>query len=157
VGIVAAFGLFIALYLNPANHPHNRFGWWNVLLMERADRTEVYRYVEGKSGKTRMVQVGGPIVPSKEWVSRMKSALLNTKNFDWDAIIQCIPMPGVMVRMHTGGRHVDFHLCFECHMVWTEGSTRHASMDHSRDELASLVKEIFPNDAGIQAIRMSGM
>lgn len=150
------------------NHPRDRWGEAAMAVMREADAIEVIRLeqpTERPPGFTDspyygMVPRGNPIRPTDSWTSRLREAAANSWNYNWYIHTRCLPEPGVCVRFHRGAEVVDLLLCFECNLASLAPPGQHGGpiIDQwidfrvKRAPFSALVKEIFPNDAAIQAI-----
>lgn len=149
-------------------HPRDRWGEPGMAIMREADSVEVVR-LDAPAELPRnladepfygMVARGDPITPPDEWVSRMRDAVDDSWNYEWLWHARCLPRPGVCVRFRQGSQVVDLLFCFECDLVSLAptGQLGERIQDRwidfrvKRSPFADLVKEMFPNDAAIQAI-----
>lgn len=98
---------------------------------------------------------GAPFAAPPDIAQQISQALLDPDAYEWGDAHLCDPAPGVRLTFHRGNDQVDFLLCFECGLLDTYFAGRFItsqSFDHSRDALATAMKELFPDDEQIQAI-----
>ncbi len=155
-----ALGLF--------NHPRDRWGEAAMAVMREADAIEVIR-LEKPPVVPRgfadlpyygMVATGNSLKPSEAWTTRMRESVDNSWNYNWYMHARCLPTPGVCVRFHRREEVVDLLLCFECSLASLAAPDQHGGpiMEQwidfraGRAPFGELVRELFPNDAAIQAI-----
>lgn len=150
------------------NHPRDRWGEAAMAVMREADTFEVIRLNKppqlprdfANLAYYGMVATGDPIKPKEEWTTRLREGVDNSWNYNWYMHARCLPEPGVCVRFSRGAEVVDLLLCFECSLVSLASPGQHGGpiteqwidFRASRAPFAKLVKEMFPNDAAIQAI-----
>lgn len=163
-GYVGVSGFVVGFF----NHPRDRWGEAAMQTMRASDSVEVIRLVRANDLKEGfrdqpfygMVQTGEAIKAPDAWVSRMRDAVDNSRNYEWLWQSRCLPVPGVCVRYHRGDDCVDLLICFECDLMSLASTGGHGGsiskqwidFRAKRSPFADLVKELYPNDAAIQGI-----
>jgi hypothetical protein len=128
-------------------------------ILTSAEKVEARRIgdVEDQHSVKDYPLVGEPIELKREIAQKFATILSDHKSYDWsDAAKGCIPIYGVRLHFSKGKSNLDVVFCFHCDILLTylDGkAVGAASFDNAHDELAKLMKELFPKDKGIQAIR----
>jgi hypothetical protein len=96
---------------------------------------------------------GQPIELSAAQQARLKKILLDAGSYDFESAKGCMPMYGVRLRFEgAAGKTVDVLLCFQCKTLAVYDDDRDVGgedFDRVSDELAGLMKELFPDDPAI--------
>lgn len=96
------------------------------------------------------------IRPSNDWLLRLRKLLNDGGNYGWDYGKMCLPRPGVLIRFTSAdGATADVLLCFACDMlsIGVTGEEKWEDFDPMKAELLKLVRELFPNDETLAAVR----
>jgi hypothetical protein len=162
--VVAAVG---AIYVvTVGRSPMSRLfgGGENMAIVREATRVEAYRVVP-PPGTEQMVDyispldykvVAGPVVVPAEMEKEMSKALLSPETYGWDYAKACgWPVYGVKLSFFQGSERVDVYFCFKCSVLAVVRDDRVLSgedFDNAEQVFIEAVKELFPQDAEIQAI-----
>jgi hypothetical protein len=134
-----------------------------VEVLRHPDRVEVQRLV-GKylSGDTDVSLLAS--YPAKgdafqiptDVASGISAALLNGENFGYRDMPNCATRYGVRLTYFRGADRVDVLFCFECGVLETFWNQRsiHSQSFASYNLFAAAMKELFPHDEQIQAIKL---
>ena len=98
----------------------------------------------------------GPVVVPADAASTLRSILLDTSTYEWDAAKACMPVYGVRIQFKLGAEEVDVLFCFECDIlgVYDNGAPMGGEdFDDAREEILSVIRKLFPDDADIQALK----
>lgn len=150
----------------PASRVKNHFGSEPLAIIAGATDAEAYR-IEGNdlgpaAGTGDGQRLGrfqvrsGPVRLEEAWLRQLKEVLFDEASYEWDRPPKaCGPTPGVGFRYRQGGRETHLYLCFECEMlgIGLPESERWEDFDPANAKLARLVKEVFPEDPEIQALK----
>ena len=99
---------------------------------------------------------GDPIPVDDALRARLERVLLDDGTYEWEMAKGCEPDFGVRIRFARGNDEVDVLFCFSCQMLRPHHAGAFLAMedfDHGNAELVSIVKEIFPADEAVQALR----
>ncbi len=99
--------------------------------------------------------IGDPVQVPEAAASRLRDLLLDRTAYEWESAKGCEPDYGVRIQFQHDGDEVDVLLCFECDVlaVYHNGQdVGGEDFDNISSQLAAIVKELFPNDAAIQAL-----
>ena len=99
--------------------------------------------------------IGDPVDVSEMAASRLRDLLLDRTAYEWDSAKGCIPDYGVRIQFQHEGDEMDVLLCFECDVLAVYHNGQDAGgedFDDIKSQLAAVVKELFPDDAAIQAL-----
>jgi hypothetical protein len=147
---------------------HSKRAWgyfgadtWSVI--EQADEVQVHRLAPSAGtvqwGKQPAAienhLAGKPVEPPRQWVKQLRETLRNPDSYRWNTARRCLPAPGVAVRFKQDARKVDVIFCFECDMlsIGPAGVTRWEALDPARYKYVQLMKQIFPKDPAIRALK----
>lgn len=116
---------------------------------------------DGADGKIRGHTItAGPVAVSAPQRAGFASVLGSDDTYLWDLAKGCEFLPGVALRYRGGsGSNVDVLLCFSCDelAIYTaNGRVASEDFDPRRADLVLLVKELFPDDPKIQALKPTG-
>ena len=149
----------------PASRVKNHFGSEPLAIIAGATDAEAYR-IEGNdlspAARTgdgqrlgRFQVRSGPDRLEEAWLRQLKEVLFDEASYEWARHKLCRPTPGVGIRYRQGGRETHLYLCFECEMlgIGLPGSERWEDFDPANAKLARIVKEVFPGDPEIQALK----
>src|SRR5688572_26426775 len=150
----------------PASRVKNLFGSEPLAIIAGATDAEAYR-IEGNAmgppaGTGDGPRLGqfpirsGPVRLEEALLRQLKEVLFDEASYEWELPPKaCILNPGVGVRYRQGGRKTHLYLCFECEMlgIGPPGSESWEDFDPANAKLARLVKEVFPADPEIQALK----
>jgi hypothetical protein len=102
---------------------------------------------------------GVPREPNKAWSDSLIRALTDPETYlreDREGVYPCIPVPGVGVRFTHGSTLTDVEICFECGIVFMQSTALRPSggrLAPASVPLKLLIKQAFPADSAIQALR----
>jgi len=149
----------------PANRVKNHFGSEPLAIIAGATEAEAYR-IEGNDLRPtagtgdgerlgRFEVRSGPVRLEEAWLRQLKEVLFDEASYEWARHKLCRPTPGVGIRYRQGGRETHLYLCFECEMlgIGLPESEGWGDFDPANAKLARLVKEVFPGDPEIQALK----
>lgn len=137
----------------------------NVAIVGEATRVEAYRLappqgVDPFSVDTSPLEyrtTAGPVTVKSELAETLQATLLAPQTYQWDAAKACgYPVYGVKLSFFRDGERVDVYICFKClvlRVVRNDQLLGGADFDHGQQAFVDAVKELFPADAEIQAIR----
>ena len=100
-------------------------------------------------------EISGPVAPNRTMARRLVVALLDPANFGSPSKA-CSVSPGVKIRFSKANGKADIFFCFECLILVTYRNDERKGLDNfdpGRDEFVDIVKQLFPNDPVIQAMR----
>jgi hypothetical protein len=83
------------------------------------------------------------------------TVLTDPRSYDWSKAVGCLPSYGVKLSFTRGADRVDVLLCFECDIVLFEHNGEPPGLEEftpMRPVLVRAVKQLFPDDAEIQAL-----
>jgi hypothetical protein len=87
---------------------------------------------------------------------RLANVLTDPKTYEFDVAKSCIPVYGVRLRFESESGELDINLCYECRILtvvrdgkWVSGG----NFDGGSRQLTAITKELFPEDADIQALK----
>jgi hypothetical protein len=119
----------------------------------RLGQAERFEDAEFEAGVTA---VGKPVRMNPDWQRRLVAALNRPAALRFSLFSKlCEPSPGVALRLHKDGSHIDLLVCFLCKDLLLNDRSRDlrsADFKSISSELAGLLKEAFPKDKVIQAI-----
>lgn len=96
---------------------------------------------------------GEPVELSADQQARLKKLLLDAGSYDFESAKGCMPMYGVRLRFAgAADKIVDVLLCFQCKTLAVYDDDHDVGgedFDRVSDELAGLMKELFPDDPAI--------
>lgn len=122
-----------------------------IVTAERLARASYHR-----SKSSDYETLSEPVELSQDQARRLKKILLDAGSYDFEMSKGCMPEYGVRLRFRdAAGEIVDVLLCFQCHTLAVydeEGDVGGEDFDRVSDELAGLMKELFPDDPAIQQI-----
>ena len=98
----------------------------------------------------------GPVAVPTKLADQLKQLLLDPGSYDFSAAKSCLPDHGVRIEFVDGKRKIDVLLCFECRIlsVYDNGqSAGGEDFDPINRQLIDIVKQLFPNDTAIQALK----
>lgn len=99
----------------------------------------------------------GDVVKVPPQIAAIISAnLLNPELYTWGRLPNCVPHYGVRLTYFRGAERVDVLLCFECGSLetfWNQRSVTGQDFSHTYNLFGDAMKELFPKDAEIQAIK----
>lgn len=162
---VAAIGAIYALTLGRSPAARVFGGGANMRIVREATRAEAYRLAPPEGVDPQFTAVsplqyevtGGPVAASTELTELLKETLLSSATYDLEVAKGCgFPVYGVRLSFYRGDERVDVYLCFRCSdLAVVREETAYAPADFSRGKrvLLNAVKELFPQDAEIQAIQ----
>ena len=139
----------------------------NIAIVRDATRAEAYRLAPPEGVDPQFTEVspleyevtGGPVAASMELAEQLKETLLSPETYPmrWMMAKECgLPVYGVKLSFYQGDERVDVYLCFGCSdlaVVREESACDPADFSRGKRVLLDAVKELFPQDAEIQAIR----
>lgn len=85
---------------------------------------------------------------------RFSEVLLSPESYDFSDAKKCIFEPGVGLRFVRGAEEAVALLCFHCD-EWAVDAEDTEDFDAARPALVRLVKEVLPDDAGVQGLSES--
>lgn len=101
--------------------------------------------------------VGDPVTVTKELAKTLQTTLLSSDTYEWEMAKACgHPVYGVKLSFYRGGDRVDVYFCFSClvlAVVRDQKTYMPEDFDNGKQVFVDAVKELFPTDAEIQAIR----
>lgn len=133
-------------------------GWPAIETVKNASSVKAFRlrspsdHHESLADYTMM---GDPVDVPEAAAARLRDLLLDRTAYEWESAKGCIPDYGVRIQFQHEGDEVDVLLCFECAILAVYHNGKIAGgedFDDISSELAAIVKELFPNDAAIQAL-----
>jgi hypothetical protein len=99
--------------------------------------------------------LGGPIPVGDAAAQRIATVLSDDGTYDWERAKACEFSPGVVVRYTSGTDTTDVLFCFACEelaIYRNDARVGQEDFDNARDELASVMKSLFPDDPAIQGL-----
>lgn len=140
---------------------------FNTNIIRSPDRVEAWRTEKGLNSAGRPSSLDpaayrmltSPIDVAPKTASRISRILVAPSTYLWNMGRTCEIDPGVRLRFTKGGQAVDIMLCFKCGELWVWRNGKHVGggyFDPGRARLASLMKQIFPNDKVIQSLTSDG-
>ncbi|QDT72612.1 hypothetical protein I41_17940 [Lacipirellula limnantheis] len=166
--IVVAIAVGVALYqaaFGPPSMSRLFGGAENLAIVRESTRVEAYRLVPPPGSRPNEDDlspfdfnvVAGPVVVPAEMANDLATTLLSPNTYDWDAAKACgYPVYGVKLSFFRGNDRVDVFFCFQCaDLAVTRDGEKFGIGDFSPQErpFVAAVKQLFSDDAGIQAIR----
>lgn len=112
---------------------------------------------DGKPGERLHLwrKIGGPVPVDDAAARRIAAVLTDDGTYDWERAKACEFSPGVVVRYTKGANTTDVLFCFNCEEIGVfrnDRSVGYEDFDNARDELAAVMKLLFPDDAAIQSL-----
>jgi hypothetical protein len=165
VAAVAAIGAIYALTLGRSPAARLFGGGANMRIVREATRVEAYRLTPPEGVDPFLVNTSpleyrtsaGPVAVKSKLAERLQATLLSPQTYMWDAAKACgYPVYGVKLSFFRDGERVDVYFCFKCmvlRVVRDDQLLGGADFDHGKQVFVDTVKELFPQDAEIQAIR----
>lgn len=98
----------------------------------------------------------GPVAVDAAAVAELSSVLLDAGTYDWFRAKGCEFTPGVGLRFVKDASRVEIVLCFSCDELMIFRHGRRIGMedfDAARPRLLAVAKRLFPEDAGLAALR----
>lgn len=97
-----------------------------------------------------------PILRAGRIAARRLADILRKDIYEWNSAKACEIMPGVAVRFIRGQVQLDVIFCFECDIlaIYLNGQeVGSEDFDRAHQELAVVVRELFPADSEIQKLK----
>lgn len=134
-------------------------GWERFQVLLEAERVESYRLTgeedpTGIAGR-RVLSRGPDLTPDQ--TAAVEALLVDPDSYVFQRFRRCDPAPSVALRHVREDETVDVLLSFDCNL-WQfdfRGKTAIEEFDPVRPQLVDLVKELFPDDAELQALGAS--
>ena len=127
-----------------------------IATVESADTVTAQRLVEKSYHRAKSSEYetqGEPVELNADQQARLKKLLLDAGSYDFGVAKGCEADYGVRLRfVDAAGKIVDVLLCFQCDILAVyrdDVDVGGEDFDRVSDELASLMKELFPDDAAI--------
>jgi hypothetical protein len=152
----------------PSEKVKKLFGEKALTVLDGATKVEVFRVDSDKPGEKDKTVAGYRITaPGKDqdekFAAKIAAAVLDEKNYEWEAAKGCIFRPGVAFRVWKGEESVAFVICFSCDQMdiatlgkdGTKVKSGFAETDPGRAALVKLAKAAFPDDKEIQKLKES--
>lgn len=124
------------------------------------DKVEVWRFGLPKDETSVELDnfdlVEPPVVLTPGLAAKFSKTLLNADDYLWDVEKQCGGYLLVKMRFTKGDVASEFAFCFDCSTVRIieQGKiVREEDIDHLHYKIASLLRDVFPQDPYIQAIQ----
>lgn len=137
----------------------------NLAIVREATRVEAYRLAPPEGVNPFLIDTSpleyqttaGPVAVKSDLAEMLQDTLLSPQTYMWDAAKECgYPVYGVKLSFFRDGERVDVYFCFKCavlRVVRDDQLLGGADFDHGERVFVDAVKELFPADAEIQAIR----
>lgn len=166
--IVVAIAVGVALYqaaFGPPSMSRLFGGAENMAIVREATRVEAYRVVPPPGSRPMedfispldFTVASEPTTVPAEMAEELATTLLSPNTYFWGAAKACgYPVYGVKLSFFRGNDRVDVFFCFQCgDLAVTRDGEKFGIGDFSSLErpFVAAVKQLFPDDAEIQAIR----
>jgi hypothetical protein len=136
----------------------------NLTALSRAEKIEAFRIkhtIENAEDKRRKQIRGYPVLSGphsldKDVARNLVRLLQRKSTYDFERDKGCEMVPGVVVVFTHQRIKVELVLCFECDQLEIfvgDKNTGYEDFDPARPQLVKLVKQIFPKDRAIQALK----
>jgi hypothetical protein len=132
------------------------FGPEAVTTVESAETVTAERLIHNSFHRPRSSEYetqGQPVPLSADQRARLKKILLDPRSYDFASAKGCMPLYGVRLRFEdAAGKIVDVLLCFQCKTLAVYRDDLEVGgedFDSVSQELAELMKELFPDDPAI--------
>lgn len=99
--------------------------------------------------------VAGPVDVSDAVATELRGLLFDPSSYDWASAKGGIPDYGVCIQFTHDASEVNVLFCFSCDIlaVYYQGKlVEGVDFDKIRPQLVAIVKQLFPEDRGIQAL-----
>ncbi|HEV7280095.1 MAG TPA: hypothetical protein VGN57_07780 [Pirellulaceae bacterium] len=143
----------------PDDHLLPVFGPEGVTTVESAETVAAERLVNNSFHRPRSSEYetqGQPVELTADQQGRLKKILLDPRSYDFTSAKGCMPLYGVRLRFQdAAGKIVDVLLCFQCETLAVYRDDLEVGgedFDRISDELAELMKELFPDDPAISEL-----
>lgn len=168
VAIVVVIAMGVALYQAAFGAPSmsRLFGSAeNLAIVREATRVEAYRLAPPAGVDPFLVDTSpleyqttaGPVTVKSELAETLQATLLSPSTYRLWIVKECgFPVYGVKLSFFSGSEHVDVYFCFKCSVlavVRDKQVVGRADFDHGEQVFIDAVKQLFMQDAEIQAIR----
>ena len=132
-----------------------------VATVARPDKVEVYRIDPNseRSGNSTLDEfriASGPIEAPRDIATRLSTLLASPESY-WNNPPACVPMYGVRLTFERARDRVDVLLCLECDESLIFRNRRFVGYGfffYSHDSLVQVVQELYPDDKGIQSLKL---
>lgn len=129
-----------------------------VETIAQADQVEVYRLANGQFYKAKLSEyeiASGPLQPTAEQARQLQAVLTARDSYLYDIAKSCEPIFGIRATFTRGDQQVDVVFCFECMILAVYQHNQYvagANFDPVNDQLAAIMKTLFPDDEAIQSL-----
>ncbi len=136
-----------------------------VKVITTADKVEAYRIKPEYGAGDDVKKIAGfPLISGPHKVDAgharvLRRVLFNSKTYMFDVAKACEFEPGIVIRFSGKSGMIDVVFCFSCEELKTELDGKrvgYEDFDRARGILVPVMKQIFPKDAEIQELTLSG-